>query len=154
LIYWHFLTKDIIRFLRDKLLSFICCCPFILVDIILFMNFLLILISVFLNALAQILMKGGMGKIGDVGLDNIKNVVLTVFINPLLLCAFFSFAISLLLWLIVLSRVDVSFAFPFNALGYIVVAIAGHFCFGEIITIPKILGIVIICLGVLVMSRG
>ncbi len=99
-------------------------------------------------------MKGGMGKIGDVGLDNIKNVVLTVFINPLLLCAFFSFAISLLLWLIVLSRVDVSFAFPFNALGYIVVAIAGHFCFGEIITIPKILGIVIICLGVLVMSRG
>jgi multidrug transporter EmrE-like cation transporter len=54
----------------------------------------------------------------------------------------------------VLSRVEVSFAYPFLSIGYVVVAIVGYYFFNESLTLTRILGILIICVGVYLISRS
>lgn len=114
----------------------------------------LILSSVFLNALAQIFIRQGMLKLGNISLnmEQIWHMALSVFTNIYLLSGMFSYGISIILWMIVLSKVNVSLAYPFLSVGYIVTAILAYLIFKEPLTAQKILGIAIICLGVAVLT--
>jgi len=57
-------------------------------------------------------------------------------------------------WLVVLSRVDVSIAYPMVSLGYIITVILGKVLFNETVTAQRMLGVAIICLGVLIVARS
>ena len=100
----------------------------------------LILSSVFLNALAQIFIRQGMLKLGSVSF------------NMYLLSGMFSYGISIILWMIVLSKVNVSLAYPFLSVGYVVTAVLAYLIFKEPLTVQKIFGIAIICLGVVILT--
>ena len=117
-------------------------------------NILLILASVLLNAIAQLLIKKGMIGIGQVSINEIGRSIIPMLTNIWLLCAMICYAVSILLWLSILSKVEVSFAYPFLSIGYIVTAVAGYAFFNENLSITRILGIVIICIGVIVISRS
>ncbi len=117
-------------------------------------NILLILASVLLNALAQLLIRKGMLAIGTVSLGNFFDNLGAMITNLWLWGAMFSYAISLLLWLSVLSKVEVSYAYPFLSVGYIVVAVAGYALFNEHLSAIRIAGIVVICIGVIMISRS
>ena len=54
----------------------------------------------------------------------------------------------------VLSKVEVSFAYPFLSVGYVVAAVVGYYFFGEALSVIRIVGIVIICIGVYLISRS
>ncbi|WP_026765902.1 EamA family transporter [Selenomonas ruminantium] len=113
-------------------------------------NFILILVSVLLNSAAQLLLKQGMNLIGSVPLDA-GSVMLMIFkaaINPYILVGIICYVASFPLWLVVLSKVEVSVAFPFLSLGYIVAAFVGYFFMGETLSAYKIAGILTICLGI------
>jgi spaO len=114
----------------------------------------LILSSVFLNALAQIFIRQGMLKLGSVSfnMEQIWNMALSVFTNMYLLSGMFSYGISIVLWMIVLSKVNVSLAYPFLSVGYVVTAVLAYLIFKEPLTVQKILGIAIICLGVVILT--
>ena len=114
----------------------------------------LILSSVFLNALAQILIRQGMLKLGSVSfnMEQIWNMALSVFTNMYLLSGMFSYGISIILWMIVLSKVNVSLAYPFLSVGYVVTAVLAYLIFKEPLTVQKIFGIAIICLGVVILT--
>ena len=114
----------------------------------------LILSSVFLNALAQIFIRLGMLKLGSVSfnMELIWNMALSVFTNMYLLSGMFSYGISIVLWMIVLSKVNVSLAYPFLSVGYVVTAVLAYLIFKEPLTVQKILGIAIICLGVVILT--
>ncbi len=114
----------------------------------------LILSSVFLNALAQIFIRQGMLKLGSVSfnMEQIWNMALSVFTNMYLLSGMFSYGISIILWMIVLSKVNVSLAYPFLSVGYVVTAVLAYLIFKEPLTVQKILGIAIICLGVVILT--
>jgi drug/metabolite transporter (DMT)-like permease len=62
--------------------------------------------------------------------------------------------VSLVVWIIGLSRVPVSIAFPMLSLGYVLNAIAAHYLFGEVVTVSRWLGIGFIVLGVWLVARG
>lgn len=116
---------------------------------------LLILISVLLNCAAQVCMKSGMLAIGSIGGLNELLKALPAMLSCLPLwggavCYF----LSIVLWLVVLSKVDVSYAYPFLSIGYILSAIAGYFLFSENITPLRIAGILVICAGVFFISRS
>ena len=64
------------------------------------------------------------------------------------------YALSILLWMAVLSKVEVSFAYPFLSIGYVVAAVVGYYFFGESLSVIRIVGIVIICIGVYLISRS
>ena len=116
----------------------------------------LIVAGVLLNAFAQIVLKQGMRSIGEFAftLDNIIPIGIRVGINPFVLTGICCYVLSLAIWLMVLSRVDVSYAYPLLSIGYIVAALAGYFWFGEVINFTRWAGIIIICIGVWLITRS
>ena len=116
---------------------------------------LLILASVLLNCTAQICMKSGMLIVGEIsGVRGSVEAIPRMAASPALWGSVFCYVVSIALWLVVLSEVDVSYAYPFLSIGYILSAVAGHFLFAESITPLRIAGIAVICLGVGLISRS
>ena len=121
-----------------------------------FNNFLLILSSVSLNAFAQLFIRKGMLKIGEISFnfEQIVKMVLAVFTNVYLLSGMFSYVLSVILWMIVLSKVNVSLAYPFLSIGYIITTVLAYLFFNEPITFQKVVGIIIICIGVFILTQS
>ena len=117
-------------------------------------NILMILGSVLLNAAAQLLIRKGMLEVGAVGVNNIMQNLGSMITNLWLWGAMLSYAISILMWMSVLSKVEVSYAYPFLSVGYIMAAIAGYALFNEHLSMTRIAGILVICIGVILISRS
>jgi multidrug transporter EmrE-like cation transporter len=115
----------------------------------------LILISVSLNAGAQVLMRRGMIQVGEVssGASLLKALPLMAG-NVFLWLALLSYGISIVTWMIVLSRVEVSFAYAFLSLGFVFVTVIGYFLFNEHVTLIRVIGIALVCAGVFFVSRS
>jgi len=117
----------------------------------------LIFVSVLMSAFAQILLKGGMSSQSvqrALGEDLSFRTFLSVFTNAGVVSGLFVYFGSALLWLLVLSKVEVSVAYPFVALGFVLTALLGHFVFGEVLPLQRLLGILLVCVGVGVLARG
>lgn len=116
----------------------------------------LILLGVLLNAAAQLALKQGMRQIGyfDFVLPNVGRIFLAVATNSSIWIGLSCYVISVIVWLLVLSRVEVSYAYPLLSVGYIVTACAGWLFFQESMSITRLAGIVIICLGVWLITRS
>jgi multidrug transporter EmrE-like cation transporter len=115
----------------------------------------LILAGVLLNGLAQIFLKQGMRTVGSFSLtlESLPAVGGKVALNSHILLGLACYGVSVLVWLIVLSRVEVSFAYPLLSVAYIVVALAGRTLFDETISLARWVGILVICFGVFLMTR-
>ncbi|MGB0723660.1 MAG: EamA family transporter [Gammaproteobacteria bacterium] len=116
----------------------------------------LILSGVLLNAAAQLMLKKGMINIGHFEftpsgiLPIIGQTATNLFIVGGLAC----YVLSVGIWMLVLSRVEVSWAYPFLSVGYIVTAVVAYAAFGEDLSPSRIIGILLICLGVIFISRS
>lgn len=119
-------------------------------------NFILILIGVLLNAVAQLLLRKGMMLIGNVqvSLESILALFPKLIINIYIWGGLLGYAISVIVWLIVLSRLEVSYAYPFLSIGYIVTAVIGYYFLGESMSIYKISGIAVICAGIVLLYKA
>ncbi len=113
--------------------------------------FVLIFASVGLNAAAQLLLRLGMRTGLPVGMTGI-GFLLDVALRPGVVGGLACYAISLVLWLLVLSRTEASFAYPFLGVGFVVVALASFLLLGESFTVRKVAGTLIIAAGVAVMA--
>lgn len=115
----------------------------------------LILTGVLLNSAAQIMLKQGMRAIGTFAftLENILPIGIRVGLNPYILAGLGCYVVSVAVWLMVLSRVDVSYAYPMLSIGYIVAALAGKLIFGETVDLIRWAGIVTTCIGVWLLTR-
>ena len=118
--------------------------------------FLLILLGVLLNAAAQLLLKAGMSQIGhfDFSMANLIPIGLKIIVNPPILTGLFAYVLSVAVWLLVLSRVQVSYAYPMLSIGYIVNAIAAYYLFGEALSVVRVTGIFVIIAGVFLISQS
>jgi multidrug transporter EmrE-like cation transporter len=116
----------------------------------------LILTGVLLNAGAQMLLKKGMLSMGyfEFHFQNLLPVIKKVTINPYILSGLASYVISVAVWLLVLARVEVSYAYPFLSVGYVVVTAMGYFIFQENLSWMRVVGIAVILVGVLLLSRS
>lgn len=118
------------------------------------MNIILILLSVLLNCAAQLLIRKGMLVEGEVGMQNMLSHIGSMITNLWLWGAMLCYALSILLWMSVLSKVEVSYAYPFLSVGYVVSAVAGYALFNENLSPVRIAGIIVICVGVILISRS
>jgi multidrug transporter EmrE-like cation transporter len=116
----------------------------------------LIMLGVLLNAAAQLLLKEGMRRIGhfDFVWANVVPIALQVAGNLFVIGGLLCYVISVAVWLLVLSRVEVSYAYPLLSVGYIVNAVAGYYLFQENLSVTRITGILIICVGVYFVTRS
>lgn len=120
------------------------------------MIFMLILLGVLLNAGAQLLLKAGMSQIGhfEFTLTNVVPIGWKVVSNIPIVTGLFAYVFSVAVWLLVLSRVQVSFAYPMLSIGYIVNAMAAYYLFGEPLSVLRVTGIFIIITGVYLVSQS
>lgn len=118
--------------------------------------FSLILLGVFLNTTAQLMLKAGMSQIGyfEFTLSNAFPIALRVMANLPIIGGLTLYVVSVVVWLLVLSRVEVSFAYPMISIGYILNAIAAYYFFGEPLTSMRMLGIFVIISGVYLVANS
>ena len=119
-------------------------------------SFSLVLAGVLLNAAAQLLLKAGTNRIGEFAftLDNVVPVGLKVAASPFVLGGLACYAVSVVVWIMALSRVPVSVAYPMLSIGYVVNAFAAWWLFGESLAAQKLIGIGFIVIGVWLVARS
>lgn len=115
-----------------------------------------LLFGVLLNALAQLLMKAGSERISGLSFSwaNVLPMSLQVMSSPHIILGLIFYVVSVLIWIGVLSRVDVSVAYPILSLGYVVTAIVAYYWFGETLSASRIGGIALILVGVYLVARS
>jgi multidrug transporter EmrE-like cation transporter len=116
----------------------------------------LVLAGVLLNAAAQLLLKAGTNRIGEFAfsLANVVPVGLKVATSPFVIGGLACYVVSVVVWILALSRVPVSVAYPMLSVGYIVNAVAAWFLFGESLGAQKLVGIGFIVVGVWLVARS
>ncbi|HEV8259816.1 MAG TPA: SMR family transporter [Burkholderiales bacterium] len=119
-------------------------------------SFSLVLAGVLLNAAAQLLLKAGTNRIGAFAFapENILPIGLRVAVEPFVLGGLGCYFISVLIWIMALSRVEVSIAYPMLSIGYVVNALAAWYLFGEAVTAQRMVGIATIIVGVFIVARS
>lgn len=118
--------------------------------------FSFLLTGVLLNAGAQLLLKAGTNALGVITLtrEDWLDQFGRMAVEPHVAGGIACYAVSVVVWIIGLSRVPVSIAYPMLSLGYIVNAIAAHYIFGESVTLARWLGIGFIIIGVWLVARS
>jgi multidrug transporter EmrE-like cation transporter len=120
------------------------------------LTFSLVLTGVLLNAAAQLLLKAGTNRIGEFSfaLQNVVPIGLKIAASPHVLAGLGCYVVSVVVWILALSRVPVSVAYPMLSIGYIVNALAAWMLFGESLTAQKLVGIGFIVIGVILVGRS
>jgi len=115
----------------------------------------LLLTGVLLNAAAQLLLKAGTNAVGrfEFAAANLVPVASKVALEPHILAGCCCYGVSLIVWIMGLSRVEVSVAYPLLSLGYVINALAAWYLFGESLTALRLAGIGFIVVGVCCVVR-
>jgi multidrug transporter EmrE-like cation transporter len=120
-------------------------------------TWLLILTGVGLNAAAQLLLKLAvrpLQHVTDFGFDTVRQSLWLLATSLPFWTGMLCYAVSVCVWIAALSKAPVSTAYPMLSLGYVVVAAVSFLWLGESLSTAKILGIALICAGVILVSRS
>lgn len=119
-------------------------------------SFGLILIGVLLGAAGQLFLKAGTNRVGKFAFrrDNILPMGWKLAIEPHIVAGLACYVISVAIWIVALSRVEVSIAYPMVSIGYVINAVAARYLFGEAVTRTRVVGIFIIVIGVYIVAKS
>ena len=112
--------------------------------------FVFIAFSTIFGIGGQLMLKRGMGRMG--GTVGMKNLILKMITSPWVIGGLIVYALGVVNWLLALSHLELSYAYPFASLSYIGIIIGSYFIFKERITMMRIAGIAVIIVGVLITS--
>lgn len=113
-------------------------------------SFGLVLIGVLLNAAAQLMLKAGANRIGPVALHaaGVAHAAREAVVSMPIVAGLACYVVSVAVWIVALTRVEVSVAYPMLSIGYLVNALAAYALFGEALTPGRVIGILVIIVGV------
>jgi drug/metabolite transporter (DMT)-like permease len=117
----------------------------------------LILLSISMSAIAQVLFKFGMSSVAvkqALAGGSPMQAAVAVFLSAGVLGGLSLYGIGTVLWLGVLSRTEVSQAYPFVGLGFVLTALIGYFLFGDVLGPLRIAGIALVMAGIFLISRS
>lgn len=116
---------------------------------------LLIIVSVLLGSIGQVILKIGANKLGTLALhpQTFITDIFRMIRVPEIIIGLIFFGSSFVLWVKVLTKSDLSYAYPMVSLGYINVVILSYFLFKEPFTATKIAGIALIIFGVIILNK-
>lgn len=115
------------------------------------------IVSVLLATVGQFLLKSGMDRVGYVGADRLKrplDLALAAMKTPHIIIGLAVFGVSAAVWLIVLSRVPLSTAYPFAGITYVTTTLVGRYFLGEHVPGMRWLGVVLIVTGIVIVGRS
>ena len=110
-----------------------------------------------LSATGNLIIKNAARSMGGLNLNggHLAQTLFHLFTNPGIILGLALYLVGFVLWVKVLSTVDISLAYPiFISLAFVIVVVGSRIFFGESLNLLKILGIAVIALGIIVVSRG
>ena len=115
----------------------------------------LLLTGVLLNAIAQLLLKAGAGSLAGVDLrpGNAMLIAGRLLFNAPIIAGLACYALSVVVWILALARVEVSVAYPMLSIGYVINALAAWWLFDENLSGARLAGIGVILVGVWLVAR-
>jgi drug/metabolite transporter (DMT)-like permease len=119
--------------------------------------FLLILLSVTISALAQVALKRGVSAVAvQAALDRgaLLEKVFVVATSPMIALGIALYGLGAVVWILVLARIDVSQAYPFVGLGFIITLAFGVFVLGENVTMTRLIGVGLVAAGIIFISQS
>lgn len=120
-----------------------------------YLGLTIVFICVLFGAAGQIMLKNGITKLGGLELSEIFSLRLfTVLFNPWIFFGIALYAVSMILWLVALSSLDVSFIYPLISIGYIVTAVFAMIFLKEQVGILRWMGIFLIVGGSFLILRS
>jgi drug/metabolite transporter (DMT)-like permease len=119
-------------------------------------TFGLILLSVMISSAAQICLKLGMSSPGiqKAIATSGPAIVYAVLTSPAVLGGLALYGLGAVVWLSVLARIDVSLAYPFISMGFVITAALAVFFLGEPVSRGMVFGTLLICAGIMILARG
>jgi multidrug transporter EmrE-like cation transporter len=120
-------------------------------------TFSIIFAGVLLNSAAQLMLKAGARAIGSVSMGSGASLFAAAWnaaFQPWILVGLVCYFISAGLWIVALTRVDVTIAYPMLSMGYVIAALLAWQIFGEALTPGRMLGIAVILVGVIILGRS
>jgi drug/metabolite transporter (DMT)-like permease len=115
----------------------------------------LILLSVASGVAGQTALKVGVEQPSAAGMDRgIVGLISSILTSPFVLLGLFFYGLGALAWIMVLRRMDLSHAYPFLALNFVLIALVSRFVLGEEVPLLRWMGILVICGGILLVARS
>jgi len=115
----------------------------------------LTLLSVCMSAFAQILLKTGLPSGQSANIDaGVITTVVRMLLNPWVLAGLGLYFAGAIVWLFVLARSEVSYAYPFVSLGFVLTMVLGAALLGEQVGVGRVLGTVLIVAGIVCVARS
>lgn len=116
-------------------------------------EFLLLLLSMITSTLGQFLFKLGALELGEITLSNILELILGMIKIRYIRWGFIAYTLSSVLYILLLSRVNLSIVGPAFAFSYVISVFLGYFFFKEAIPIERLIGLAFIVCGVILVIR-
>lgn|SRR5215472_1562164 len=116
----------------------------------------LILISVSLSVVGQLLLKMGVSRLGQLDLDGMHAILSAARLasQPLVWTGLAVYGLGTFFWLAALSRVELGYAYPFLSLSYVLILLAAWIFLREDVSVGRVIGVVVVCLGVYAVGAG
>lgn len=114
-------------------------------------------LAVSAGTVGDILLAKGMKEMGDISAMNLRGIMDTAYralTNPKLIIGTSMLAVFFFLWLAVLSWEDLSVALPMQALNYVLVAFLSQYFLGEVVSPLRWAGTVLVCIGVMMITKS
>lgn len=115
--------------------------------------YFLLIISILLGSLGHLSLKNGINQVGNLSLSLLVKKFAQIALNFYVVLGFFFFITSTALWLVVISKIPISVAYPMVSLGYVFAVVIAKLMLKEEITLHKMAGVALICGGVFFISR-
>ena len=119
-------------------------------------GFAYVLGSVLCTVYGQIVVKWQVAKAGALPTTLSERIpfLLKLVLNPWIMSGMVAGFLALLCWLAAMTKFELSYAYPFMSLAFVLVLILSAGLFHEAVTVPKVLGVLLIIAGIVVVSRG
>lgn len=119
------------------------------------MGYVYIAITVVLTVAGQLLIKKGMLELGEAPSDgSLAMFVVSAFLNWKVVFGLGSAVLAAVAWMLALSKIDISFAYPFMASAIVFVLALSPMMFGEVVPWNRWAGVALVCVGLIVAAQG
>lgn len=120
------------------------------------MNYIYVLLTILFTVYGQLVIKWQVSIVGDLPLSITAKLLFLfrLFLNPWIISAFLAAFLAALSWMAAMTKFELSHAYPFMSLAFVLVLIFSVILFHEAITWQKIVGITFVIIGILISCQG
>lgn len=119
-------------------------------------DYLYILATIALTTYGQVALKWRISKFGPLPAGTLQKIpfLLSMFLDPIILSGFLAAFLAALAWMAAMTKFDLSEAYPFTSLNYVIVLLLSTWLLSEPVSANKVLGIVFIVIGTVIAARS